>query len=112
LESSEWNKTKEARAILRNGISHAGDFGVDVMGYHPYSYFFTQLRKDCFRRLVDYYGILSLEDVLEEDKLLYSGKPPISSIEAKLNETYAKINESKQLCDAFQMEGMANFVQS
>ena len=34
------------------GLQYAGDFAFDVMGYYPYSYRFTQMRKDCFQRLV------------------------------------------------------------
>ncbi|MEM4704001.1 MAG: NosD domain-containing protein [Candidatus Bathyarchaeia archaeon] len=79
------------------GRTHVGDFSFDVMGYYPLSYFFTQLRKDCFRRLVDAYRILCLEDLLNEDMIIYSGKPPVEAIDAKFNETYAKIDESKRL---------------
>jgi parallel beta-helix repeat protein len=85
-----------------NGKTHVGDFAFDVMGYYPYSYFFSQFRKDCFRRLVDDYRILNLEDTLEEDLLLYSSKPPTTAIDAKFDETHAKIDEIKHLYDLMQ----------
>jgi len=84
------------------GKTYAGDFAFDVMGYYPYSYLFSLLRKDSLRRLIDDYRILSLEDALEGDKLLYGSKPPTQPIDVKFNETYAKINESKQLYDTLQ----------
>ncbi len=80
-------------------VAHAGDFAFDVMGYYPYAYHFTQMRKDCFRRLVVDYRILELEDALEDDWLLYSSMPPTPAIDAKFNESYDKLAEAKQLYD-------------
>jgi hypothetical protein len=79
------------------GDSHAGDFSFDVMGYYPYSYYFTQLRKDCFRRLVADLRMLHLEKLLEEDSILYGRKPPIPTIDSEVERIHAKINETNQL---------------
>ena len=80
-------------------VAHAGDFAFDVVGYYPYAYSFTQMRKDCFRRLVVDYRVLELESVLADDWLLYNTMPPTAEIDAKFTETYGEVNETKQLYD-------------
>ncbi len=80
-------------------VAYAGDFAFDVMGYYPYSYLFTQLRKDSFRRLIVDYKFLGLQETLEEDSNLYSRKPPASAIDTEFNKVYAKMNETLELYD-------------
>jgi hypothetical protein len=82
-----------------HGVAYAGDFAFDAMGYYPLSYSFTQMRKDCWRRLIDDHKILRLQDTLEEDQTLYNRKPPVPAIDPKFNDVQAKINEARQLCD-------------
>ncbi|HUV98006.1 MAG TPA: hypothetical protein VMW14_00705 [Candidatus Paceibacterota bacterium] len=82
--------------------SFAGDFAFDVMGYYPYSFYFTQLRKDCFRRLVVDYRILSLQEKLGEDLALYGRKNSTSVIDTKFDEVYSRINETLQLYEEMQ----------
>ena len=79
-----------------------GDFAFDVMGYYPYSFYFTQLRKDCFRRLVVDCRTLSLLEKLGEDLVLYSRKNSTSVIDAEFNEVHLRINETLQLFDDLQ----------
>jgi len=85
-----------------HGIAYAGDFAFDVMGYYPYSFFFTQLRKDCFRRLVVDYRVLDLQEQLNEDFALYGRKNSTSVIDAEFNKVYLKIDETLQLCNELQ----------
>jgi len=80
-------------------VAHAGDFAFDVVGYYPYAYSFTQMRKDCLRRPIVDYRVLELEGVLADDWVLYNTMPPTTEIDAKFNETYSKVNETKQLYD-------------
>jgi hypothetical protein len=82
-----------------HGVAYAGDFAFDAMGYYPLSYSFTQMRKDCWRRLIDDHKILKLQDTLEEDQTLYNRKPPVPAIDPKFNDVQAKINEARQLYD-------------
>ncbi|MCW3981648.1 MAG: hypothetical protein NWE81_00805, partial [Candidatus Bathyarchaeota archaeon] len=79
------------------GAMHAGDFAFDVMGYYPYSDHFTQLRKDCFRRLVVDQRTLGLQKLLEEHSALYGRKPSIPAIDGEFEHIHAKINETNQL---------------
>jgi hypothetical protein len=80
-----------------SGRAYAGDFAFDVMGYYPYSYYFTQLRKDCLRRLVDDCRNVKLNEILDEDKLLYSRKSPNATIDVEFDKTYNLIADSGQL---------------
>lgn len=85
-----------------HGIAYAGDFSFDVMGYYPYSYFFTLLRKDCFRRLVVDFMFLGLEEMLDEDSALYGRKTPNSTIDVKFDEINLRIDDALQLYDKLQ----------
>jgi len=80
------------------GVTHAGDFSFDVMGYYPYSYHFCQLRKDSYRRLVLSLRLLNLKNLLATDEARYNRKPPTPIIDAKFDQINAKINETLQLC--------------
>ena len=82
--------------------SYAGDFAFDVMGYYPYSFFFTQLRKDCFRRLVVDYRILGLQEKLGEDLVLYNRKNATSVIDDKFGEIDTEVDETLLLYDELQ----------
>lgn len=85
-----------------HGETYAGDFAFDVMGYYPYSFHFTQVRKDCFRRLVVDFRVFGLEELLEEDIVLYSRKNSTPTIDAEFDIVYLKINETQQLYDEMQ----------
>jgi hypothetical protein len=78
-----------------HGEAYAGDFAFDVMGYYPYSFYFSQLRKDSFRRLVTDYKTLELRRLMDENLALYSRKPPNSTMDAKFDEVNAAINTSR-----------------
>lgn len=82
-----------------HGVAYASDFAFDVMGYYPYSFFFTQLRSDCFRRLIVDYKILALQQIMEEDALLYGRKNSTSIIDAEFNAVIAEIDGAVQLHD-------------
>jgi len=82
-----------------HGVAYAGDFAFDVMGYYPYSFFFTQMRKDCFGRLVVDFRVLGLQGHIDEDLALYGRKNSTSIIDAEFHKVYAKINETLQLHD-------------
>lgn len=98
---------------FKHGIAYAGDFAFDVMGYYPYSFYFTQVRKDCFRRLIVDFRVFSLRALLEEDLTLYSRKNSTSTIDAEFNKVYAKINETFQLYDEMQyLEALGKIVEA
>lgn len=98
---------------FKHGIAYAGDFAFDVMGYYPYSFYFTQVRKDCFRRLIVDFRVFSLRALLEEDLTLYSRKNSTPTIDAKFNKVYAKINETFQLYDEMQyLEALGKIVEA
>lgn len=79
-----------------HGIAYAGDFAFDVMGYYPYSFFFAQLRKDCFRRLVVEHRMFDLQGLLDDDLTLYGRKNSTSVIDAEFDKVYVKIDEALQ----------------
>lgn len=80
-----------------HGIAYAGDFAFDIMGYYPYSYFFTKFRKDCFQRSVVDYRILKLGDLLDQDLNLYGRKDPTAILDAEFDNVQAKISETIEL---------------
>ncbi|UCG36739.1 MAG: hypothetical protein JSV64_00185 [Candidatus Bathyarchaeota archaeon] len=82
-----------------HGARYAGDFAFDVMGYYPYSYHFTQLRKDCFIRLVVDYRVLDLWGQLDSDLVLYSRKDSTPVIDAEFAKVEGGVNETLQLYD-------------
>ena len=96
-----------------HGVAYVGDFAFDVMGYYPYSFYFSQVRKDCFRRLVVDFRVFGLEELLEEDLTLYSRKNSTLTIDTKFDEIYAKINETHQLYDELQyLEAFGKIVET
>jgi hypothetical protein len=82
-----------------HGETYAGDFAFDVMGYYPYSFHFTQVRKDCFRRLVVDFRVFNLSGLLEGDYLLYARKNSTPTIDAEFDIMNSRINETWQLYD-------------
>lgn len=82
-----------------HGNAYAGDFAFDVMGYYPYSYSFTQMRKDAFHRLVVDLRILELQNQLEEDLLLYNRQNSTETIDAEFDTIHLRLNETLQLYD-------------
>jgi len=85
-----------------HGAAYAGDFAFDVMGYYPYSFFFTQLRKDCFRRLIVDFKILALRELLYEDLVLYERKNSTVILDQKFHQVELEINETLQFYDDLQ----------
>jgi hypothetical protein len=93
-----------------HGVAYAGDFSFDVMGYYPYSYFFTQLRKDCFRRLIVDFKILDLKEQLFEDLVLYERKNSTAILEQMFDQVESKMNETLQSYDDLQFLQAYNHV--
>ena len=77
--------------------AYAGDFAFDVMGYYSPSYFFTQLWKDCFRRLVVDFRLLSQQERLDETMGAYELRTPAPAIEAEFAKAYTRIDEVNAL---------------
>ncbi len=82
--------------IFTHGSAYAGDFAFDVMGYYPYSYSFTQLRKDSWIRLIDDYHILQLQDKINADQQIYNRKAPQPSIDNRFVTIQTGINDANQ----------------
>ncbi len=82
-----------------HGTAYAGDFAFDVMGYYPYSFYFTLFRKDCFRRLVVDYKTLELGELMDENLALYTRKPSNPALDAKFAEVHSAINASRVHCN-------------
>ncbi|UCD96406.1 MAG: hypothetical protein JSV35_07955 [Candidatus Bathyarchaeota archaeon] len=78
-----------------HGEVYAGDFAFDVMGYYPYSFYFSQLRKDSYQRLVTDYKTLQLQKLMDENLALYNRKPPNATMDAKFNEVNTAITTSR-----------------
>lgn len=77
--------------------AHAGDFAWDVMGYYPYSFSFTQYRKDSFRRLVVDFRLLALQEKLDEVSEAYALRTPHPTIDAQFDKVYSEIDDANQL---------------
>lgn len=75
---------------------NAGDFAFDVMGYYPYAYNFSQMRKDCFRRLVVDLKALDLSSRLNRTLTTYARKNPTSLIDAKIGSVVQAMNDSDE----------------
>ena len=73
--------------------AYAGDFAFDVMGYYPHSYFFTQFRKDSFRRLVVDFRLSALQEKLDKLSAVYGRRTPDAAIDARFNQVYPEITE-------------------
>jgi hypothetical protein len=80
-----------------NNRAYAGDFGFDVMGYYPHSYFFTQLWKDCFRRLVVDFRLLGQQERLDEITAAYELREPAALIDEQFDLVYLQIDQVNQL---------------
>ncbi len=77
--------------------AYAADFAFDVMGYYPNSYFFTQYRKDTFRRLVVDFRLLAAQERLEEIAAAYELREPAALIDEKFEDVYLEIGEVDRL---------------
>lgn len=66
--------------------AYAGDFAFDVMGYYPYSYCFTQFRKDTFRRLVVDFRLVALQEKLDKVLTVSERTIPDETLDASLSE--------------------------
>lgn len=75
---------------------NAGDFAFDVMGYYPYAYNFSQMRKDCFRRLTVDLKALDIKSRLNRTLVTYARKTPNTAIDAKINALIQNLNDSDQ----------------
>ncbi len=75
---------------------NAGDFAFDVMGYYPYAYNFSQMRKDSFRRLVVDLKTLDVNRRLNNTLVTYSRKSPNPIIDAKISAVSQSINDSDE----------------
>lgn len=69
--------------------AYAGDFAFDVMGYYPHSYFFTQLRKDSFRRLVVDFRLAELRERLDKLSMVYRRRTPDGALDDAFAQVYA-----------------------
>ena len=80
-----------------NNRAYAGDFAFDVMGYYPHSYFFTQLWKDCFRRLVVDFRLLVQRERLDEIAAVYELREPAELIDDQFDLVSLQIAQVNQL---------------
>jgi len=80
-----------------NNQAYAGDFAFDVMGYYPHSYFFTQLWKDCFRRLVVDFRLLVQQEKLDETAAAYELREPTELIDDQFDLVSLQIDQVNQL---------------
>ena len=80
-------------------LTYAGDFAFDVMGYYPYSYYFTKLLTDTYRRTYADMTLAELQNALTVDQELYSGQSSSALIDALFNEIDKRINEASPLFD-------------
>jgi len=79
--------------------TYAGDFAFDVMGYYPYSYYFTKLLTDAYRRTYADTALAELQNALIIDQELYSlwGSSPF--IDVLFDEISERIDEAALLYD-------------
>jgi hypothetical protein len=77
-----------------HGRTYAGDFAFDIMGYYPYSYFFTQFRKDCFQRSVVDYRTVTLNNLYDQALNLYERKNSTPIMDAEFDLVQARITEA------------------
>ncbi|MBE0431692.1 MAG: right-handed parallel beta-helix repeat-containing protein [Dehalococcoidia bacterium] len=77
--------------------TYAGDFAFDVMGYYPHSYFFTQYRKDTFRRLVVDFRLAALQDSLDKLSLVHGRGAPDAAVDAAFSQVHLHADEALAL---------------
>ncbi len=85
-----------------HGMAYAGDFAFDVMGYYPYAYQFSLMRKDSWRRLIDDYGVMQVQERLSGDEQAYNRKPQQPSINARFTDVQTALSEADQSYNALQ----------
>lgn len=73
--------------------AYAGDFAFDVMGYYPHSYFFTQLRKDSFRRLVVDFRLAALQEELDKLSAVYVRGTRDADVDAGFSQVHLEVAE-------------------
>jgi hypothetical protein len=79
--------------------TYASDFAFDVMGYYPYSYRFTKLLTDAYRRTYADMTLAELQNALAVDQELYSHWNSSSLIDALFDEIGNRITEASPLYD-------------
>jgi hypothetical protein len=80
-------------------LYYAGDFAFDVMGYYPYSYYFTEIKIDLYRETYADITLAKLRDALAVDHELYDGQNSSVLIDALFSEIENRIDESSLLFD-------------
>jgi parallel beta-helix repeat protein len=82
--------------------AYAGDFAFDVMGYYPHSYFFTQLRKDSFRRLVVDARLMALQEELDKLSMVRDRGTSNATIDAAFSQVHLDTGEVLPLYEELQ----------
>ena len=78
-------------------LYYAGDFAFDSMGYYPYSFYFSKLRTDLYRRTYADVTFAELQNALKIDQELYSGQNSSDLIDSLFNEINIRIAEASSL---------------